>query len=187
MLTIDPEFHALCPPLSAEEYTQLEANLLAEGCQEPLVVWQEAGVLLDGHNRYALCQAHALPFDVHARSLPSREDAINWIINNQLGRRNLTEEQKSYLRGKRYNREKKQGARTDITSPQNEVKSHTAERLAEEYHVAPATVERDAQFADALDTLAELRGDLREAVLTRQTYALCLSSWRWRGPIAGVG
>src|SRR2546425_6224827 len=75
--------------------------------REPLVVWQEAGVLLDGHNRYALCQAHALPFDVHALSLPSREDAINWIINNQLGRRNLTEAQKSYLRGKRYQQEKK--------------------------------------------------------------------------------
>src|SRR5262249_15355475 len=75
----------------------------------------------------------------------------------------------SYLRGKRYNLEKKQGARTDITFPQKEGRSHTAERLAEEYHVAPATIERDGQYAEALDTLHnEVRPGIRESVLKGQ-------------------
>src|SRR5262249_10157312 len=127
--TIDPDFQALISPLSDDELTQLEANLRAEGCRDPLVEWEEEGGLLDGHHRYDICQKHDLPFEVHRLSLPSREAAINWIINNQLGRRNLTPEQQSYLRGKRYNLEKKQGARTDITFPQKEGRSHTAERL----------------------------------------------------------
>ena len=108
---IDPEFRGLCPPLSDDEYQQLEANILADGCRDPLVMWEEEDTVLDGHNRYDICLAHNLLFEVSLLSLPSREDAINWIINNQLGRRNLTEEQKSNLRGKRYNREKrKEGA-----------------------------------------------------------------------------
>ncbi len=64
-LTIDSEFQALIPPLTAEEQGQLEANLLAEGCRDPLVVWARDGdaqppVLLDGHHRYDICQAHRL-------------------------------------------------------------------------------------------------------------------------------
>jgi hypothetical protein len=167
--TIDPKFQALIPSPSDDELAQLEANLLAEGCRDPLVVWEEEGVLLDGHHRYDICQKHDLDFEVHRLSLPSREDAINWIINNQLGRRNLTSEQQSYLRGKRYNLEKKQGARTDITFRQNDGKSRTAERLAEEYHVAPATIERDGQFAEAVDTLDnQVRPGIRDRVLKGQ-------------------
>ena len=103
-------------------------------------------------------------------------------------RRDLTGEQKSYLRGKRYQQEKRQdGGHGDQKSGTETQYPKTHQRLAKEYGVAPSTIQADAQFADALDTLAALRADLREAVLTRQTYALCLSSWRWRGPIAGVG
>ena len=38
-ILIDEEFKALIPPMSQEERTQLEANLLADGCRDPLVVW----------------------------------------------------------------------------------------------------------------------------------------------------
>jgi len=98
--TIDAEFRTLIPALSKDERAQLEASVLAEGCRDALVVWQ--GILLDGHNRYEICTAHSLPFETVEIDLPDREAAITWIINNQLGRRNLTPEQASYLRGKRY-------------------------------------------------------------------------------------
>jgi hypothetical protein len=167
--TTDPEFQALIPPLSDDEFAQLKDNLLTEGCRDPFVVWEEEGILLDGHHRYKICLEHALDFDVRRLSLPSREAAINWIINNQLGRRNLTPEQQSYLRGKRYNLEKKQGARTDLTSADNQQKSTTAERLANEYHVDPSTIRADGQFAEALDTLEDqVRPGIRENVLKGQ-------------------
>lgn len=87
-LVIDAEFKALIPALSPEEYAQLEANLLAEGCRDALVTWN--GTLIDGHNRYAICQQHGLPFQTMTHEFASREDAIVWIIQNQFGRRNLT-------------------------------------------------------------------------------------------------
>ena len=45
--TVDPEFSRLIPPLAADERHRLERSLLAEGCREPLLVWQEQNLLLD--------------------------------------------------------------------------------------------------------------------------------------------
>ena len=87
--TIDPEFSSLIPPLSPDELAQLEANILRDGCREPLTVWAGHGVLLDGHNRLRICQSHGLPFGVVEVTLESRDDALIWLIDNQLGRRNL--------------------------------------------------------------------------------------------------
>ena len=85
--TIDPEFAALIPPLAAEERAQLEANLLRDGCRDPLVTWQ--GILLDGHNRLDICTRHGIEWQATEVALPSRDDAKVWIIRNQFGRRNL--------------------------------------------------------------------------------------------------
>jgi len=165
----DPEFKALISPLSDDELTQLKANLLAEGCRDPLVVWEEESVLLDGHTRYVICQEHDLDFEVRMLSLPSRDAAINWIINNQLGRRNLTPEQQSYLRGKRYNLEKKAEGHPEKLADNQQVSGATHERLAKEYGVSPSTIRADGQFAESLDTLADqVSADIRENVLTGQ-------------------
>ena len=87
-LLIDPEFQAMIPPLRAEERTQLEANIVADGVRDPLVAWQD--VLIDGHNRYEIATRLGLPFDVREMSFSSRDDAILWVVNNQFGRRNLS-------------------------------------------------------------------------------------------------
>jgi ParB-like chromosome segregation protein Spo0J len=171
MLTIDPQLQALCPPLNEEEAQQLEANLLADGCRDPLVVWPRDGtlVLVDGHHRYTICERHGLAYTVHEQAFASEEEAINWMIALQLGRRNLTSEQKSYLRGKRYNLEKRQDGGHGDQKSDRQNDAPIAEKLGEEYHVAPRTIERDGAFADALDTLEnQVRADLREVVLKRQ-------------------
>jgi hypothetical protein len=117
-----------------------------------------------------ICTSNGIEFKIEALEFPNREAAHNWIINNQLGRRNVTPEQASYLRGKRYHSEKQQGARSDLTSPQNEGKSQTAERLADEYKVSRATIERDATFASAIDTIADNVGeDARLEILSGDT------------------
>ena len=86
-IVIDPEFKALIPPLSAEELAQLEANIVADGCRDPLVVWD--GILIDGHNRYAICTRLGLPFQTVSKEFPSKAHARIWIRQNQAGRRNL--------------------------------------------------------------------------------------------------
>jgi 16S rRNA G966 N2-methylase RsmD len=87
-IIIDPEFQGLIPPLATEEQTQLEANLLHDGCLSPLVAWN--GVLLDGHNRKAVCDKHGIPYDIRNIDMPDRDAALEWVIHNQFGRRNLT-------------------------------------------------------------------------------------------------
>ena len=77
-----------------------------------------------------------------------------WIDTNQLGRRNLSPDVVSLLRGRIYNRVKKQGQRTDLTSRQN-VGSATSTKLATNYGVTSRTIERDGQFARAVDVVKE--------------------------------
>ena len=101
-IVIDKEFHALIPPLQPEELAQLEANILADGCRDPLVVW--GNVLVDGHNRYEICTRHGLPFDVVQVDFADRDAAMDWMDANQLGRRNITPDQFTLLLGRRYNR-----------------------------------------------------------------------------------
>jgi len=106
MITINPELQSLIPPLTAEEYVQLETNILQDGCHDPLIVWQEEQTLLDGHNRHDICERHGLDYRTQELSLPDLDTAKAWIIANQLGRRNLTPEQISYFRGKQYEMQK---------------------------------------------------------------------------------
>jgi hypothetical protein len=92
---VDPEFASLIAPLTSEEHSQLEANLIAEGCRDALVVWH--GLLLDGHNRLEICNRHGIAYDTAEIELPDRESAKLWIEQNQIGRRNLTTDQRAAL------------------------------------------------------------------------------------------
>ncbi len=85
---IDAEFKSLIPPLSAEERAQLEANISADGCRDPLVLW--GTILIDGHNRYEICTELGIAFDTVQRAFADRDEAQLWIIYNQFGRRNLS-------------------------------------------------------------------------------------------------
>ena len=106
VLTIDPEFEAKCPPLTEDELSQLEQNILEEGLVlMPLIVWNDT--IVDGHNRYRIAQAHpGIGFRTHEKQFNNRYEALSWICKNQLGRRNLTPQQKKYLIGQRYKAEK---------------------------------------------------------------------------------
>ncbi len=156
-IVIDMEFRRLLMPLSADEYRQLEQNVFQFGCLDPLKVWN--GRLIDGHNRWEICQKHGIDFRLERIDLTDREAAHNWIINNQLGRRNITSEQASYLRGKRYQSEKLSIGRPGPKIAQNGPISSTAERLADEYKVSRNTIKRDAEFASAVDTIGSSVGD----------------------------
>lgn len=105
---IDPGLKNLIPPLSPDEYARLEQSIIEEGCRDPLVVWKWNAIILDGHNRYEICTKHDIPFNIIEKEFQNRQDVIAWIIGNQLARRNLTPEQRSYLIGKQYQEQKKQ-------------------------------------------------------------------------------
>lgn len=86
-VTIDPEFQSLIPPLSEDEYRQLEENCKRDGILDSLKVWK--GILIDGHNRYRIAEEWDLNYEICRVDLPDREAVKAWIANNQLGRRNV--------------------------------------------------------------------------------------------------
>lgn len=97
---VDEEFKNLIPPLSPDEYKQLEDNILADGIRDPLVVWLVPNgqrILVDGHNRFEIAQRHELEYETVDIQFESRDDAEAWIILNQFGRRNLSNYERSLL------------------------------------------------------------------------------------------
>jgi hypothetical protein len=92
-------------------------------------------------------------------AVPDREDAQDWIDRNQLSRRNLTDDQRRLLRGRMYNRRKKQGERKDLTSGQSDPKfDRTSSTVAAQFGVSEKTVRRDGKFAEEVEREPELLG-----------------------------
>ncbi|MGD0954686.1 MAG: ParB N-terminal domain-containing protein [Methanotrichaceae archaeon] len=98
-IEIDQEFAALIPKLSNEELAGLEESILKDGCIDPLRVWDHDGkqILLDGHNRYEICQKLGIQADTSTVEVADRNAAKIWIVKNQFGRRNLTDFDRSEL------------------------------------------------------------------------------------------
>lgn len=170
--TFRTPFKDLCPPLTDEERANLEASLVEDGCLQALVVWKGHDALLDGHNRLEICERRGIAYDVRELDLEDEDAATCWVLRHQLSRRNLNPAKQRYLRAQLYEAEKRQGARTDRTSPQSEGKSHTAERIAADTGVSRATIERDARFARSVDKIAETAGpEAREEILSGRLQA----------------
>src|SRR5450830_635214 len=95
-ITINEELRKYIDPLTENEYAALERSIVDEGCRDALVVWND--VLIDGHNRYEICCKHGLEFKtVRNTRFTSMEEVFLWMIDNQLGRRSVTDFQRGML------------------------------------------------------------------------------------------
>jgi hypothetical protein len=178
LIVID-ELKHLIPPLVADEFSQLEENLVQNGIRDAITVWEttvqvvlgglDSGssdlklfegkkpedlvhILVDGHNRYAVAKSRNLDFRVSVLdTFKSVIEVKDYMINYQLGRRNLNPEQISYLRGLRYNHDKKVPGGAD--NAVGAARANVAETLAQEYGVSSRTIKRDAEFAEGIDKL----------------------------------
>ena len=176
-LIIDPEFKRLLPELSQEEYHLLEESILAEGCRDALILWGQ--IIVDGHNRYQICKSHGLPFRTEQRDFSSREEALRWILLNQIGRRNISPELLKYQIGKRYNIEKRLSAHnprgknqyTEVASdvlmqPRTTARLGRAGEIAREYNVSHFAIHTYKDIAKAVDRIAEKDERLSERYLS---------------------
>ena len=173
-LKIDPEFEKVIPPLTKDEYHQLEENILDDGrIMMPIAVWGD--IIVDGHNRYRIAREYGdIPFSTTQLTFANRHEAIAWICKNQLGRRNLSDEQKAYLLGKRYSAEKqieKQRDENGRFTPggQNdhpEEKLKTSERIAKEIGKSEKHVRRAEQYAQALDLADSICPGIKKDILS---------------------
>ena len=173
-LTIDPEFASIIPPLREEELKQLEENILADGVViNPLIVWN--GVIVDGHNRYRILQQYPeIQFSTYEKAFSNRYEAIAWICKNQLGRRNLTPEQRKYLIGKQYEAEKQSNGGDRKSSMKKSVgqndqlieRKHTRRRIADENNVNESFVRRAESFANGVDAAEAVEPGIKQSILS---------------------
>ena len=180
---IDPEFADKLPALSEDEFNLLRENILADGrVERPLTVWN--GVLVDGHNRWKIIQEYPdLPWSIEHRDFENKWAAFDWMFKNQLGQRNLTDEQRTYAVGKMYEARKKsfggnRGTSRDsmgqfTASAQSEhlPNLRTADTIADELHIGKETVKRSEKFAKGVDAIREVSPEAADKVLSGKTGA----------------
>ena len=186
-LKIDPEFQNQIPPLTDDEYKQLEENILKEGkLISPLIVWNN--ILVDGHNRYEIVQEHPeISFSTMPLRFESREEVLAWICKNQLGRRNLTPEQKKFLIRKQYSVEHrkpggngnnqhtaaaKKTAPEELcqfdTIPPTSAEASIRKQIAERNNVSESYVARSEKFMRGVEIMEQMVPGMQEKILSGQ-------------------
>ena len=176
-LKIDPEFQNQINPPSFEETHQLEMNILKEErVLNPIITWN--GYIMDGHTRYQILRKYPfIPFEVIEKEFSSRYEALVWICKNQLGRRNLTPEQKKFLIGKQAEAEKQiksfHGNQYTLASEsglvQNEpdrTKHGSRSKVAAEHGTSESYVYRAEQFAKGVEAAEEAVPGAQKEILS---------------------
>lgn len=173
MIKIDPEFQGQINPPTANEEQQLEQNILEERqLLNPIITWN--GYIVDGHTRYRILEKHQfIQFEVIEKDFTNRFEALAWICKNQLGRRNLTPEQKKFLIGRQQEAEKN-SVGGDRKSPkaksevQNEslIYTSTAARVAAETGGSESYVKRAAKYAKGVNAAEEAVPGAKNEILS---------------------
>lgn len=172
-LKIEREFQEKIPPLTEAEFEQLRENILNDGeVYEPIAVWN--GIIVDGHNRWKIIQEHPeIPYRIKEMPFADKWEAFEWMYKKQLGRRNLTDEQKTALVGKmalaRMQRHGGDRKSESFSSGQNGAlknKDRTRDIIAKELGIGARSVDRAVQFAKGVDALREVSPEAADKVLS---------------------
>lgn len=177
-LKINPR-NAILPLLTQEQFGGLKDQIQRYGFRDPIEITPD-NTILDGHNRATIAEAigivevPVIVVDIAA------EQQERYIIEKNLHRRQLTPEQQSYLRGRVYQYEKRScsGAplnnqnasqnNGDILTPLNTDKNRTRDKVAKQFGVSPKTIQRDAAFSTAIDTIKEVDSDTAQKILAKE-------------------
>ena len=196
-IRINIDFENLIPKQTAEQFKQLEENIVKDGrVRNPLVVWKDHGILVDGHHRLRILKAHPeIPYTVIEQEFADEDAVKEWIITNALGTRNLTEADYTLLvaslykmRKNRHGNHAKRGTDGKYLSAQNEhIGEDTvrvSEQLAKELGIGKETVKRAEQFADGLESAEKVVPGVTEKVRSGELKAQKgeVRGWRKQTP-----
>ena len=170
-VVVNEELRDLFPALDSTEYQLLEESILKEGCTDPIIVWN--GAIVDGYNRYTICQEHGILFETREIAFANLDDAKRWMLTRQMGRRNLTSYHKGELALKYASlfsadarQRQREGGRTKL--PQNSDKSaherETSRKLAKVAGVSHDTMARIKKLSEEADEPTKKK--LREGSLS---------------------
>ena len=163
-LTVHPVLSKYLNTLSAQEMRVLREQIIEDGCRDAIVVWaNHDDTIIDGHHRYQICTENDIQFKTKPLRFDSIEEVKLWMLSNQEGRRNMTKEAIKYMQGKEYNRRKGVHGGDRKSNDQIDHLKDSAATVAAQYKVGPATIRRNAKFAEVLD---DLEPKQRLAILT---------------------
>ncbi|GLB30048.1 hypothetical protein LAD12857_19710 [Lacrimispora amygdalina] len=169
-LNIDHEFKHLTPDMMQEEYEKLEGAIVASGCREPIIVWND--YIIDGHTRYNICHKWSIPFAVSSIHFSSREDTISWICRRQLEKKHITGIMRRYLLGKCFIAEKGITGRnyegTDMQGKSLNPHYITAIDLGSKYDISHHTIYKYGMMANAFDLIFQKEPALPHRILSGQ-------------------
>lgn len=179
-IKISIDFENLIPKQTAEQFKQLEENMVSEGrARNPLVVWRGHDTLVDGHHRLKILKAHPeLKWSVVEQDFTDEDEVKEWIIKNALGTRNLTEVQITVLRGRLVKAVKghrrataERGADGKFHKSEKTTSGDVAANIAKDLGINRDTVFKAENFVDGLDAAEAVVPGFKDAVLTGEVKA----------------
>lgn len=182
-LKIDPEFRDKIPPIPTEDFEGLRADILRDGyVRDPLVVWDEENILLDGHHRWRVIQEHPeLPYTIDRKSFPNRWAAIAWICANQLHKHNMNEIQRAKLLQEEYEARKNTSAfkgNQYVTSggeenlhKQNNHSPKLRMEMMKEHNIGAYEMQTAVEVGRGIDRAAEVDPEFKREVLSGEVKA----------------
>lgn len=181
-LKIDPEFRDKIPAMPQEDFDGLRADIIRDGyVRDPLVVWKEENILLDGHHRWRVIQENQEllgdKFKLDYKSFPDRWAAIAWICANQLHKHNMTELQRMKLIQEQSDAEQKSMQRDEFGrfAPSGEnhlaVKNPHRKKIAEEHNISENVVRTAVEVGRGIDRAAEVDPEFKREVLSGEVKA----------------
>jgi hypothetical protein len=176
-LKIDESLRSLIPAPTKEELKLLTESIIMHGCRDALVTWK--GIIIDGQNRYEICQTNEIPFKTVSMDFNNIEDVKEWMIKNQLSRRNLAENNRILLLGKLYNSSKSEksanlpkGEKRPLV--ENQVvnkKINTLKVIAKENKTTEFEVKKAGKIATVFEALKKDNPELAKKVTTGEIKA----------------
>ena len=170
-IIINEDFKNWLTPLTFQEIDNLKQSILTEGCRDALILWN--GILIDGHNRYKICIENDIPYTTITKDFADKNEVLKWIDSNQLSRRNLTDEQRSFLYGRLSKINKQEGFKGNkYTNVVRDKMSLTTNQqsVAEDLGISTKTLQRDEQYTDAVEKIATTFGtDFKNKILAGQS------------------
>ena len=161
----------LIQPISPKEYEDLELNLIEYGCREPIIVWNN--YILDGHKRYTICTNYNIPFTILVAHLAVLAEAVSFVCETQLKRKDLKYGRYKYLVGKWASAQKELGKREAKLSLQTDklitIQSASHRRtmeIARNQHLALGTVNKYRSFQEAADKIAAHAPELGRRIIS---------------------
>jgi hypothetical protein len=168
-----PEMEQLLPPLSGEQFSALESNILENGCYAPIIVSEDM-VIIDGHNRFRVCEKHGLPYRMLVFSFTDLLEAKQWALDTQKGRRNLDKWKLGQIALKlkpeiEARARTNQGSRTDLSvnSPKSYTPTDTRKEMAQAVGIGEQAMGRIAQLTENAPQLLKDALENKEVSINR--------------------